>query len=269
MKLSCNDFAMLKLSVLKQQLKLNLEHFGTTSFRCIIFCNQRLTAYLLTNFLNRDDALQKIGISAAHVTARGVKLTPTLRVPAHAARSSAARFRSGEINVLVTTSTEEEGLDASAANLVVLHDRLEDAAELCQRFGRKEGSKIVLLEGGGPVAELESACGVEVTREAEVEVTEHFVAQRRKEIAARPVLDDVEQCGVGPAASLHIYVQKTKAFCEDKFHMLDGLTYCELKYETCLRSVRTIGEGTSKKESKFWSSLEMLNELRKITGTKI
>ncbi len=62
------------------------------------------------------------------------------------------QFRSGEYNILVSTSVAEEGLDIGQCELVIFYDAVPSAIRLIQRKGRtgrrKEGKVIMLIAKG-------------------------------------------------------------------------------------------------------------------------
>lgn len=80
------------------------------SFRCIVFVQQRITAVILSHFINNDShlGLSTLGINAGFVTARDTVITPRIKVSNSQAKETIEMFRNNQINVLVATSVIEE-----------------------------------------------------------------------------------------------------------------------------------------------------------------
>jgi len=90
--------------------------------------------------------------------------------------------------------------------------------------------------------------------------------QKNLERYAQRYLDDIPKCESQPAQQAHMYAQKTRATLEETFrNEKNGQFYCEVKYESILRRVRTLGIGVSKKMAKNHSSMNLLIELRRCT----
>ena len=103
-----------KLRLLCEQLKEKKDRFGP-SFRCIIFAQQRISAYILSLFINTATELRTIGLKAGFIASSGSKITPSVKVTPSVATESLSQFRKGTLNVLVATAVAEE-VSALTAN---------------------------------------------------------------------------------------------------------------------------------------------------------
>jgi len=90
-----------KLHGLINQLHLKKSRFGE-SFRCIVFVQQRISAYILSRFINQH------GFQSGFIAARGSPITASLKVSSTAVKTVLQDFRSGKMNVMVATSVAEE-----------------------------------------------------------------------------------------------------------------------------------------------------------------
>jgi ERCC4-related helicase len=283
-ELASNEFNRMKVSCLKDQLHKKQKHFGN-SFRCIIFVQQRVAAYVLASFVNRTcgyvstDASQHKKLRAGYVTAKNSRITPSITMSSAGASDAIKKFRSGELNVLVATSVIEEGFDVPAANVVISFNPLKDSVELQQRFGRarQENSHIVVMaeRSDRPVTLLDRV------RQQQDEIIEPFepldaakkhdtakdvAAQLSRERGAASMLKAALQ-GEKPLAALNLYVKKTKAYLGESYEKTDdGSWACSWHYSSCLRSARTSCTGATKKKAKEGACIDLLRELSKLSG---
>lgn len=80
------------------------------------------------------------------------------RPPSQAQKLALAKFRSGELNCLISTSVAEEGIDVKQCQLVVRFDLPPTQTAFIQSRGRARvvGSDLVLMVALGNKAELQS-----------------------------------------------------------------------------------------------------------------
>ena len=95
-----------KLSCLEHQLLEKKRRYGDR-FRCIIFVQQRVSAYIVSNFINDMQSLQQVGLRSTFVTGCGA-ITPSIKVTNSQAKANLQKFRTGQISILVATATAEE-----------------------------------------------------------------------------------------------------------------------------------------------------------------
>ncbi|MBE8540049.1 ERCC4 domain-containing protein [Geoglobus acetivorans] len=127
------------LEILKGQLKNNPES------RIIIFTNFRDTADKITEILREKGfRAEKFIGQANREDDRGMSQKKQIEV--------LDSFRAGEINVLVSTSVGEEGLDIPATDLVIFYEAVPSEIRAIQRKGRtgrgREGRIAVLITRG-------------------------------------------------------------------------------------------------------------------------
>ena len=89
------------------------------SFRCIVFVQQRISAYVLCQYLNNHQSCDEHGLRVGYVCARKSRITPSIKVRSGEATNCIESFRDGSINIIVATSVIEEGFDVPDTNVVV------------------------------------------------------------------------------------------------------------------------------------------------------
>jgi ERCC4-related helicase len=116
----------------------------------IIFVKERATAHMLRRliFEHRDTCNRfSLGISVG-ASQRPVGKRDLFDFSHHDSQSKTlAKFRSGEVNLLIATSVLEEGIDVPQCNLVICFDEPANLKSFVQRRGRArlQESKLVML----------------------------------------------------------------------------------------------------------------------------
>lgn len=133
-----------KLQKLKEFVREELNE--NPDSRIIVFSNFRDTAELLSKEL---DNMEEVSVSkfigqARRANEKGMGQKQQIEI--------LDRFREGEINVLVSTSVGEEGLDIPATDLVIFFEAIPSEIRAIQRRGRtgrsRKGKIIVLITKG-------------------------------------------------------------------------------------------------------------------------
>ena len=127
------------VKVLKDQLEKNPDS------RIMVFANFRDTAERIVEVLRSNGyRVEKFIGQANREDDRGMSQKQQIDI--------LSRFRSGEVNVLVSTSVGEEGLDVPATDLVVFYEAVPSEIRAIQRKGRtgrgREGRIVVLITKG-------------------------------------------------------------------------------------------------------------------------
>ena len=247
------------------------------TFRCIVFVQQRIAAYVLSQYLNNNKACNDQGMQAGYVAARNSRITPSIKVRSGEATKCIENFRDGVINVIVATSVIEEGFDVPEANVVISYDHLKDSVELSQRFGRgrKKDSSLTLMSErrDRPLSALKD---VKMRQES---IIKEFDPTKNKKIsmsrqqsqidrerAAATVLRDVARCEKSPLEVLNMYAAKTKAVSKtDSMEQgTDKIFRCKQSYSSIFKTVDGYGEGATKKHAQHMAALSIIDELRKM-----
>jgi ERCC4-related helicase/ERCC4-type nuclease len=133
-----------KIDFLKEIVQKQLDQELTS--RILVFSNYRSTSKLLTEELNKLDVINAhwfVGQTSSKDN-QGLKQKEQIDI--------LNRFKSGEFNVLVSTSVGEEGLDVAQCDLVVFYDVVPSSTRLIQRSGRtgrsREGKVVILIAKG-------------------------------------------------------------------------------------------------------------------------
>lgn len=127
-----------------------LEQFGPgVESRGILFSKTRKSIHCLNDWVLTNEALQEAGIKAAILTGAGNGITyMTQNEQAETIRN----FREGKLNLLISTSVAEEGLDIPECNLVVRYGLLTNEIAQQQASGRaraKDSRYSVVAQSGG------------------------------------------------------------------------------------------------------------------------
>jgi ERCC4-related helicase len=273
-----NSMQAEKLSSLINKL-IDERKYHDISFRCIIFVQQRISAYVLSCYINDHSACNEFGLRAGYVASKNSRITPSLKVTPGEATKCIDDFRQGIINVIVATSVIEEGFDVPEANVVISYDHLKDTVELCQRFGRarqKTSSLSLMAERKDrPLSALKEVKamqesiikGFDPTQNQSMTLSSRQQSVRDRERAAFSILKDTARCQQSPMECLNTYRAKTKAVLDINFVEadVDKMFRSKIVYSSSLSEMTEIvgiGEGNTKKHAKNQSALYILNQLR-------
>ncbi|XP_046542778.1 probable ATP-dependent RNA helicase DHX58 isoform X2 [Haliotis rubra] len=135
------------LKVLAKTLTDLLEAKGSDS-RAIIFVRTRATCYALTNWLNEDERIdpQLKDLKAMAFTGAGANEEEG-GMTQNEQDKVIAKFKSGQVKLIVATSVAEEGLDIPECNIVLKYNHVGNEITTLQTRGRsrKAGGTSVLL----------------------------------------------------------------------------------------------------------------------------
>ncbi|XP_028930332.1 probable ATP-dependent RNA helicase DHX58 [Ornithorhynchus anatinus] len=123
-----------KLKVLEEVLREQFEG-SDTSTRGIIFTRTRQSAHALLHWLLAQPSLQALGIQAAVLTGAG-QGSQTRPMTQKCQMTVIQQFRAGTLNLLLSTSVAEEGLDIPQCNMVVRYGLLTNEIAMVQARGR-------------------------------------------------------------------------------------------------------------------------------------
>ncbi|XP_070703643.1 ATP-dependent RNA helicase DHX58 [Pempheris klunzingeri] len=155
-----------KMSKLESTL---LKQFGPeVQSRAILFSKTRKSIHCLNEWVLTNEALQEAGIKAAVLTGAGNGVTYMTQ---NEQADTIRRFRQGSLNLLISTSVAEEGLDIPECNLVVRYGLLTNEIAQQQASGRARARdsqySVVAQKGGREVSrELTNEYLEELTGEA-------------------------------------------------------------------------------------------------------
>lgn len=252
---------------------------GGTSFRGIVFVRQRMTTHALEHMIANDPRTAS-RFSTACLYASSSPATASLSVTKAQAQESIEAFRSGRVNLLLSTVVAEEGMDVPAANCVVRYDAMVHAVSMVQGRGRarEENSSFVVLDerSDRTTADLEAverqqlqfvtsfeppAAGSVAAAAAHAAA---LSAQRSRERGARAVLlGTAAEGGGGAVSAVNLFSKKTKVDLEESVSKgASGLWVCTLSYESPLRELHAAGTAAGKKAAKKLAAEKLLADLR-------
>nr|AIX47137.1 LGP2 [Cyprinus carpio] len=135
-----------KLARLQRTL---LDEFSDKKSRGILFSKTRRGTHCLHDWVNSNPALLKVNIRAGILTGGG---TGANHMTQNEQKETIKRFRTGILNLLISTSVAEEGLDIPECNLVVRYGLLTNEIAQQQASGRARALNsvysVVAEEGG-------------------------------------------------------------------------------------------------------------------------
>ncbi|XP_056258488.1 probable ATP-dependent RNA helicase DHX58 [Seriola aureovittata] len=162
-----------------------LKQFGQgVQSRGILFSKTRRSTYCLNDWVLNNRALQQAGIKATILTGAGNGSTyMTQNEQAETIRN----FRDGTLNLLISTSVAEEGLDIPECNLVVRYGLLTNEIAQQQASGRARAQNsqysVVAMRGGREERrEITNEYLEELTREAIAKVQEMSLQEFHRKI---------------------------------------------------------------------------------------
>ncbi|XP_072225459.1 ATP-dependent RNA helicase DHX58 [Leuresthes tenuis] len=140
--------------------------------RGILFCKTRKSTHCLNDWVLKNSALRSAGIKAAILTGAGNGITYMTQ---HEQADTIRNFRNGTLNLLISTSVAEEGLDIPECNLVVRYGLLTNEIAQQQASGRARASD-------SQYSVVAQAGGREVRREKMNEYLEELTGQAIAEV---------------------------------------------------------------------------------------
>ncbi|XP_059410621.1 ATP-dependent RNA helicase DHX58-like [Carassius carassius] len=132
------------------QLQCTLQQeFNNENSRAILFSKTRRGTHCLLDWVNSNPELQRVNIRAGILTGAG---TGANHMTQNEQKETITRFRTGILNLLISTSVAEEGLDIPECNLVVRYGLLTNEIAQQQASGRARAVNsvysVVAEEGG-------------------------------------------------------------------------------------------------------------------------
>mmetsp|Transcript_132466 Transcript_132466/g.264346 ORF Transcript_132466/g.264346 Transcript_132466/m.264346 type:complete len:661 (-) Transcript_132466:104-2086(-) len=242
--------------------------------RAVVFVQQKLTAHILAHFLNQGLGGERIfSALPLHSTTTDAP-TPLLDLSKAQADTNLHRFGAGEVDILVSTTVAEEGMDVPGANCVVRFDPVQTSVSFVQGRGRArqaDSSFVILAEQQG-----RSAAQLAESESMQARIAGEFdpLAQTSEQILEREVQ---AQCSRERTASgvlskqsssalqdLNLFCKKTKvALAQRDFKSECGkLHACELKYRSILREVKSCGHAVRKEDAKKTAAALLLEALK-------
>lgn len=188
--------AHLKEILMQQHERFSLED----GLRCIVFVQQRITTHILHHAVSSDPDFASM-LTSDYIYATSSPATCTLSISPTKSRQTVQKFRDGKVQVLLSTSVAEEGMDVPAANCVVRFDAITTPVSLVQSRGRArqaDSAFLILSETNGrSVQSLEKAelaqhkaiSAVNITGVDSFElIQKRQQAQASRRLNARPLL---------------------------------------------------------------------------------
>ncbi|TMS35109.1 hypothetical protein L596_002574 [Steinernema carpocapsae] len=108
---------------------------GASPARVLIFVKEREYTYMLANIIDCCNELKALGVRPDFLISTNSG-DGECRLNPEEQRSKLEKFRSGEINLLCSTSVAEEGLDVAECNLVIKYNYASSDIAHVQRRGR-------------------------------------------------------------------------------------------------------------------------------------
>lgn len=129
------------LDILETEYRRTLSDERDVQFSCIVFVSSRLEVVALTQWIQRVALLDRYKFIRCNY-AVGLAATMASKYSCITKRKAAEQkkvlddFRAGSLNVIVTTSVLEEGIDLPTCSTVIRYDRAKNFREFVQSRGR-------------------------------------------------------------------------------------------------------------------------------------
>ncbi|KAM4033267.1 ATP-dependent RNA helicase DHX58 isoform 1-T2 [Anomaloglossus baeobatrachus] len=121
---------------LKKLEEILSEHFQDSSTaQGIIFTRTRQSTHSLLEWINSNDSLQGLNIKATALTGAGLS-NQSKHMTQNEQKEVIQKFRKGLLNLLISTSVAEEGLDIPECNIVVRYGLMTNEISMMQARGR-------------------------------------------------------------------------------------------------------------------------------------
>lgn len=242
-----------------------------TSFRGLVYVQQKVMTHVLAHFISSDEKLACFRAAPLHAA---TPATPSLRMSMAEGKAVVERFRTGDVNLLVTTVVAEEGLDIPAANCVVRFDPVLTPVSHTQGKGRARQSDSRLTvcaeTGGRTTADLAKASERQAAVAARLEPLaspeeireKRCKEQRNRDINARGVLLGTTATDQSAVVRLNTYCTKTKVRLGEISRRGKFECECALDYVSVTQSVKAKGAGATKKAAREAAAEAILSQLR-------
>lgn len=150
-----------------QRLLIFLKHFAesrqnaTAPMKGLIFVQRRYTARILCHIIRRYvNAYPNININVDFMTGRNAFMPDSIETLMTNKNNSAvlSKFKRNEINLIVTTSVLEEGIDLQECNLVICYDAPTTFRSYVQTKGRArmKNSHYVIMKPAASINKLQA-----------------------------------------------------------------------------------------------------------------
>ncbi|KAG9342969.1 hypothetical protein JZ751_015185 [Albula glossodonta] len=191
---------------LEQLQRTLLQQFGKQKgSRGILFSKTRVSTHCLANWVSTNQTLLDAGVKAAVLTGAGNHAS---HMTQNDQRQTIKQFRDGSLNLLISTSVAEEGLDIPECNLVVRYGLLTNEIAMQQASGRAraEGSTYsVVAQSGGREEQRERTN--ELLEQFSRTAIEHVAELQRQSLISRKLaeLQVEERRHCYPASSVQLH----------------------------------------------------------------
>lgn len=253
-----------------------------SNVRGIVFVQQRVTSHILDFFIRQDPELSQLFYCTPLYSASS-PATPSLRVTKSEGVAALRQFGSGKVNLLISTSVAEEGMDVPSANCVIRYDPVQTGVSLTQSRGRgrqADSSFVVLAEQPGrDVATLQQGevqqtqiaadfrpfTPEELKRREAQEVEKQRSRDRGAKLSVLDKLSSVDADGEQSAiARLNEFCKKTKVDLEESHCKVKGSGHWSFNLSYNSLTMRLSAEGTHPTQKRVaqrqaaWVLLKML-----------
>lgn len=136
-----------ELAIKSHQNKLKRKCDRSSPFKCIIFVQSRINCHILHYFLSLDRDLDYLG-GINYIYSASNYPTGKLTMSKPELESRLQQFANGDMNILISTSVSEEGIDIADANCVIRFDPVLTPVSLVQSRGRarKVDSTFIVMD---------------------------------------------------------------------------------------------------------------------------